>query len=526
MLDHGNLYLNGGLRKSVFEWVRRKELLEVPPTGIDSFHRILSIYLQLNLPIPRLICLLFVWQNNGFLRSTQPIFGNIWRVPGRSYFTGSVWPFWLGYLHDLGHKISHGFCCLVLDLAGGVGVGAEGEACIVVAQHTADRFHVYAVLEGDRGEGVAEAVQRDVFQVGILEDLLVELRYGVRVVHLSGGRRWEHVLVIRVFVVFLDQEVYGFLRDGDPADGGFGLGAGEGQFSAGVADILLADEDCAVFYIQVRPEESDQFAFAKTADQCQIKHGEETSGVGGVQVGFHIFWMERLSLERLDLWCDAVIGGIAGNQALLDCSLESAVEHEVDTADGGAAQTGGLILPNVDTAIFHQVLVKFLEVAGGQLGEFDLADAGDGVGFDHQLIAVSGGEADVGFGVEVVPGAEPGGYGIFLGSDYIQILVFLQDFGQLGLDLGLGFAEDIFDDALASDRIVAGGVAALPATVAPLADISFAVSAAFCHGASTPFFGSYNTYHNLAEKATLIFVFCDPKSEGCYMDRDGPWYSS
>ena len=28
------------------------------------------------------------------------------------------------------------------------------------------------------------------------------------------------------------QEVYGFLRNGDSADGDFGLGAGEGQFAA------------------------------------------------------------------------------------------------------------------------------------------------------------------------------------------------------------------------------------------------------------------------------------------------------
>ena len=62
-------------------------------------------------------------------------------------------------LHDLGHEISHGFCGLVLDLVCGVGVGAKGKACIVVAQHTADGFHVNAVLKGDRGKGVAQGVQ-------------------------------------------------------------------------------------------------------------------------------------------------------------------------------------------------------------------------------------------------------------------------------------------------------------------------------------------------------------------------------
>ena len=62
-------------------------------------------------------------------------------------------------LHDLSHEISHGLCGLVLDLSGGVGVGAEGEACVVVAQHTADPFDVHAVLEGYCGEGVTKLVE-------------------------------------------------------------------------------------------------------------------------------------------------------------------------------------------------------------------------------------------------------------------------------------------------------------------------------------------------------------------------------
>ena len=56
--------------------------------------------------------------------------------------------------HDLGHKIPHGFRSLILHLPGGVGVGAEGEARIVVSQHTADRFHIYAVLERQGCESV------------------------------------------------------------------------------------------------------------------------------------------------------------------------------------------------------------------------------------------------------------------------------------------------------------------------------------------------------------------------------------
>ena len=57
-------------------------------------------------------------------------------------------------LHDLRHKIPHGFCSLILHLPGGVGVGSERESGIIVAQHTGDRFHVHSVLKRQGCEGV------------------------------------------------------------------------------------------------------------------------------------------------------------------------------------------------------------------------------------------------------------------------------------------------------------------------------------------------------------------------------------
>ena len=57
-------------------------------------------------------------------------------------------------LHHLCHEAAHGFRCLILHLPGGVGVGAEGETCVVVSQHTGDRLDVHSVLESQRGEGV------------------------------------------------------------------------------------------------------------------------------------------------------------------------------------------------------------------------------------------------------------------------------------------------------------------------------------------------------------------------------------
>ena len=56
--------------------------------------------------------------------------------------------------HDLLHEVAHGFRCFVLLLSGGVGVGAEGESGVVVAQHTGYRLDIHAVLQCQGCEGM------------------------------------------------------------------------------------------------------------------------------------------------------------------------------------------------------------------------------------------------------------------------------------------------------------------------------------------------------------------------------------
>ena len=71
-----------------------------------------------------------------------------------------------GALH--GHpaqRVGDGIRRLALGLGGDVGIGVQGEASGVVAQHSGDRFDVHAVLQGQSGEGVAQVVEAEVGQV-------------------------------------------------------------------------------------------------------------------------------------------------------------------------------------------------------------------------------------------------------------------------------------------------------------------------------------------------------------------------
>ena len=57
-------------------------------------------------------------------------------------------------LHHLCHEAAYSLCGFLLLLPGGVGVGTESEPRVIVSQHTADRFHVHAVLQRQRREGM------------------------------------------------------------------------------------------------------------------------------------------------------------------------------------------------------------------------------------------------------------------------------------------------------------------------------------------------------------------------------------
>ena len=81
--------------------------------------------------------------------------------------------------HDLRHEAAHGLCGFILLLTGGVSVGTEREACIVVPQHTADGFHVHAVLQCQRCEGMSQVVKSDMRQPSVLQYLLVQVYDGV-----------------------------------------------------------------------------------------------------------------------------------------------------------------------------------------------------------------------------------------------------------------------------------------------------------------------------------------------------------
>ena len=60
-----------------------------------------------------------------------------------------------------------------------MGVGAQGETRVIVAQHTADGFYIHTVLQGQCGKGMPEIVEAYVRQPGIFQNFLVQVYDGI-----------------------------------------------------------------------------------------------------------------------------------------------------------------------------------------------------------------------------------------------------------------------------------------------------------------------------------------------------------
>ena len=108
-------------------------------------------------------------------------------------------------LHDLRHEAAHRLCGFVLLLPRSVGVGAESESGVIVAEHTADGFDVHAILQCQGRERMTQVVEPDMLQSRVLEDPLVECYDRVGVIHFSCSAGREHPRIVRVLGVLLLQ---------------------------------------------------------------------------------------------------------------------------------------------------------------------------------------------------------------------------------------------------------------------------------------------------------------------------------
>ncbi len=157
-------------------------------------------------------------------------------------------------------------------------------------------------------------MEADMLRTGLFQNAFMEVHHRVRVVHLAGAGRGEEAGALRVVFVRLGQKLHRFLGNGYLPDGVVRLGLGQDDLMPLIVGGLLAHRDGFLFRIQIVPAEGHQLALAQTADQLQIKHGQDAVVLGGLEVGFYALRRQDIHLLLGQLGDDAVLSGIAGNE--------------------------------------------------------------------------------------------------------------------------------------------------------------------------------------------------------------------
>ena len=107
-----------------------------------------------------------------------------------------------------------------MGVGGDMGIGVQREARRVVAEHTADRFHVHAVLQGHRREGMAEIVDSDTGQPSPFQHPLEHVQDAVRG-HGASAWRWEYPFAVTHLALLHFQYAYRVCRQRQCAVGVF-----------------------------------------------------------------------------------------------------------------------------------------------------------------------------------------------------------------------------------------------------------------------------------------------------------------
>ena len=102
--------------------------------------------------------------------------------------------------------------------------------------------------------------------------------------------------------------------------------------------------------VQIIPPQGYQFPLPQAADQLQVEHWEQSSGLCRVQVGFYMLRGQDFHFQLSGLGYNAVLAGIARDEPLLHRTVQSTVEHQVDAVDGGGTQSSVLILSDMYSA--------------------------------------------------------------------------------------------------------------------------------------------------------------------------------
>ena len=290
------------------------------------------------------------------------------------------------------------------------------------------------------------------------------------------------------------------MREGQCTDGISRFRGAYNQFPVDSVH-LLGDGECPVFNIQVRPLEGQQFTPPQAGGQFQIEGRQQSSFFRFCEVHSDFLLRQDLHFFLFKLRQLVALGGVGENESLRHRLLQAVVQQCVNTPHHSGTEAGIFQWREVfalNSSAFLQIVVKPLDLNGGQLVQGNISNSGYDMVLDVIGVVGFGVGPDAGLGVDLVSCPYPQCHCVGSRFGYIQPLAFADRGFEFFLDLGLRFAQHVLDDPFSALRVIARRVPALPATILALSDVPLAVCSSFRHKIS-PF--RNEQYRNQGDKA-------------------------
>ena len=173
---------------------------------------------------------------------------------------------------------------------------------------------------------------------------------------------------------------------------------------------LFRDSKRPVFNVQVRPLEGQQFPSPQARGQFQIEGREKLTALRFRKVHPDFLLRQDLHFPFLKLRQLAALSGIGEEQPLRHRLLQAVVQQRVDAPHHPGTETFVLEFRKIfalDSPALLEVVVKPLDLNGGQLVQRDVADSRYDVVLDIIGVVRFGVGPDAWLGVDLVPRFHP-----------------------------------------------------------------------------------------------------------------------
>ena len=196
-----------------------------------------------------------------------------------------------------------------------MGIGVQGEPSAEVSQHPGYRFHVYPVLEGQGGIGVAQIVESDPRESRPFQHPVEHMQHTVRENRHTRGAG-EHPGAAPRFLPLCLQNAYRILCQRQGAVGVFRFQRCLHHLTVDPGDLPPYPE-VTPLQIDVLPLQAEKFSPAEPSSQFQIVELKHAAVLGLSPEGLELLHQQGFHLLVLQLGRGTALRRICGDQFLL-----------------------------------------------------------------------------------------------------------------------------------------------------------------------------------------------------------------